>query len=192
MEFVADLVGSLAWPISVFTIAWLLRYQLQQLLPSLRSVRWREWRLEFGRTVAEVDEDVGEVERAAAREGRPIAPTEPGAFSTAEVLLDVSPRAAVMEAWRIFESQVKRLADRMGLDLAPGTSFEQLLHELWIRGIILAELKASADTLRGLRNQAVHADDAVISRYIAAEYIETIVRLTANYQSMLTPQKASE
>jgi hypothetical protein len=44
-EFIADIIGSLAWPAAVLTVAYLFRAEFARLIDRLRSVTRGTWRL---------------------------------------------------------------------------------------------------------------------------------------------------
>lgn len=112
-EFAASLIGSLAWPLTVTAAVLLLRHQIAGLLPALRRLRIKDVELEFGRAVEELKKEAETEELPTPRE-LPDMPVERLA-----VIADVSPRAAILEAWLYLESACLDAAEGLGL-LAKG------------------------------------------------------------------------
>jgi len=102
LSFFANVIGSLAWPATVLAVVLLLRKKLVEMLPFIRKLKAGPVEAEFEREVKEL--------RAEARESLP--PPEPKLLETQSQrlyqLAQVSPRAAVIEAWQGVEFAAHR------------------------------------------------------------------------------------
>lgn len=58
LEFIAIVIGSLAWPIVFVVIFHFLREPVKNVLPLLQRLKYKEFELEFSRRVEEVSADV--------------------------------------------------------------------------------------------------------------------------------------
>jgi len=166
LTFVATVLGSLAWPAAVLLIALLLREPIRALLPLLQRLKYKDLEVEFGKRVEEVRD---EVVRELPSDVLPELPT--GESAALARLAEVSPRAAVLEAWREVESAATSAARAIG-----GDAFRN--KALTFEAIRLLEQTESLDRsvisllrdLRGLRNEAAHAPDFVLSKDSALEF----------------------
>lgn len=175
LEFIAAVIGSLAWPGVVITAVVLLRRPLGVVLRLLRRVKYKELEVEFAQEVKELREDA-----EAALPALPVGP--PAQLPEEEALLklaSVSPRSAVVEAWRLVESSARRALEACGGPIEAGRPFSapQLTRMLMQREVLDNPARSVLDRLRMLRNQAVHADDFLVSEASAREYIELALAL---------------
>jgi hypothetical protein len=169
--FIASLVHSLAWPAAVVVIVLVLRRPLAAALQ--RGVR----RLKAGPIEVEFDEELAEVKQDLAQapelRGTPTPPL-PGQGLDEELarLVDVSPRAAVMEAFVRIEARLGELVDAAGIEQGKargGTALARLAHQ---HGLISSESLRAVEGLSVMRNLAAHSpkdDDIDTGR--AREYV---------------------
>jgi hypothetical protein len=149
-EFFADIIGSAAWPVAVIVIVFLLRVPLSALLGGLRAVRYKEWKLDFG-------QEVDEVEALAEEAHLPPADVDGEEEVVIDPLAVASPRGAVIEAWVVVERELRALGERHAVDVKRRPP-NGILRELR-RQEVLPE--RGAEIVRGLyriRTSAVHSD----------------------------------
>ena len=98
-----------------------------------------------------------------------------------EELAAVSPRAAVVEAWREVERASLEAIERFKLAESPRSlnvmvsAYALLVN----RGLLSEEMKALFDQLRTLRNRAAHGVDTSVSFSDAVEYVRLAAKLAA-------------
>ncbi|MCL4554858.1 MAG: hypothetical protein M1617_04180 [Actinobacteria bacterium] len=172
MEFVASIVGSLAWPATALFVLWVLRKPLAQLIPLLQRLRYRDIELDFSKKL----EEAREVTTMLESPGRRALSTEQ---STAVQLALVSPRAGVHEGWRTLESAILTAAHSLG------ESFFQDRKPLVVSaitvleksGVINRDFGDVLEGLRELRNEASHAPDFAVPVSEALDFIRTCEQL---------------
>ncbi len=168
LTFVASLVDSLVWPVTLLLALLILRKPLARLLPEMRRFRFRDLEADFGDAVDSI--------RAEASDALPTAAVAGAGDETArrlDELAGVAPNAAVMGAWDSVEEAAKDLIARSGrqpdYDIAtPYALIERLLAEDQL--VDRARIKVFSD-LRRLRNKVVHAPNYQVSPERAAEYV---------------------
>lgn len=166
LEFVASLIESLAWPLVVLVAVWILRKPLGQLIPLLEKLKYKDLELDFSRRLEEAREVTAALPPAGREE---IAAGE----SEAARLAAVSPRAAILEAWRVLESAILTAAHSLG------ESFSQQGRPLLVSAITALErsgmidrgLGDVLDDFRQLRNAAAHAPDFAVPVSEAISYV---------------------
>jgi hypothetical protein len=175
--FIIELLKVAAWPVVVGGGLVLLRREIKAVVGSLTRLKYKSFEAEFGRQAAEVRSEAEEmVQLPAAQEAAARLPTD-----MLLRLLDVSPSAAVMEAWRRIENAAREAAIRRGaLQVQTGTpSAAKLGSALASNQVLSADHLALYHDLRGLRNQAAHLSDSVVSRKAAIDYIDAAQRLVS-------------
>lgn len=173
--FLVEVLKAVAWPGVVLTAVLLLRKQLRALVPLLTKLKYKDLELVFGREAAEARAEAANLPPPP---GRAVAPL-PQISPEVQRLLSVSPRAAIMEAWREVEqaareSAIRRQVSQPGLGtIAPG----KLANLLAVHGILEPPQLGLFHDLRALRNQAAHAPEFVLSEDAARDFVEAAGRL---------------
>lgn len=159
-EFIADLVGTLAWPIAVIVIVLLLRTHIPGFLRSLRKVKLSGFEIELERTKVEVESAL----------------TSEDPNSTSSVNLEPStsnvadPVGSVLAQYSRLERELRRLLADSGVENVERRSAVQLVTLGVSKGVFS---EASAEAVRGvsvLRNLAAHGDASDLSSRKAREY----------------------
>src|SRR5262249_55904528 len=112
LTFVSHSIASAAWPVTALIIIVMLRKPLSGLIPLLQRLKYRDLELQFGREIQEVRQEV-QAELPAGGMQAPSSTTE----TIAARLAEVSPRSAVLEAWRQVEDALLRAAQRRQIDV---------------------------------------------------------------------------
>jgi hypothetical protein len=174
-EFWASVVNSLAWPVTLGFVAYLLREPLRRLLGQLRRVRYRDAEAEFGAAVqeAEISAEQAELPALAAPNA-----SEPALFTELSAEILTAPRAAVIAAWLAVERELNVLASRSGIDVAERTwTPEALAGELWRQGVIDQALASVIGDLRDARNVAAHAAPYTVEPEAVVDYVKLAGRV---------------
>src|SRR5271157_6230693 len=114
LNFLTNIVASLAWPCTIIIIIFLMRKPIRDLLPLLQRLKYKEFELEFGKRVEEVKE---EIETALPGEAQRILPSQE--VEPLVKLAEISPSAAVLESWRSVEHAAIEAAQRLGCIFRP-------------------------------------------------------------------------
>ena len=172
LEFISSVLSSLSWPLALIIIVIVLRRPLRHLLLRLESLKGPGIEATFQRQLEEAKEEAAlAVEGSTEQENRE-RQTQFDRFDLMQ-LAELSPRAAIVEAWLRVESALTQLAVMNGLQPNSRANFLQLLALLGQRGLISPELVRPLKRLRNLRNVAVHEDDFTLSHESVIDYIET-------------------
>ena len=168
LAFIASLVHSLAWPAGVVAVVIVLRRPIGVALG--RGVR----RVRAGPVEVEFDQELAEV-RQELRQSPELASVEVPALhaSLSEELArlaEVSPRAAVLEAFARIEARLAELLNGAGVEVRPpqGRALALLAHN---RELISDETRSAVDGLSVLRNLAAHSTEDNIGAKRARDYL---------------------
>ncbi len=122
LTFVSNLISSLVWPLIVILIVILLRKPLRELIHDLgRRLR----SIKFPGGVAEFSQELAEIKEAAdVANLPPVAGVPTGESLLLRIeedidqwarLVELSPRAAISEAWRWVENAMRETAKKLGI-----------------------------------------------------------------------------
>lgn len=164
----------LVWPVVVIVFVLLFRSQIARVILSISRLRYRDLEVEFGRDLREAEHRAEEVQLSSPQALRQISePTFPtSSYDRLSDLATISPRAAVMEAWL----RVEAVADEAARVLEIEPRARRPGREVVVRLVKQNRLPQSAinlyDSLRKMRNNAVHATEFEINTEDAARYID--------------------
>jgi len=171
MSFVASLVQSAAWPAAVLVIVILIRKPLQEAVTHrLRRLKAGPIEAEFDAEAAEVRDDVRRIPEVAAAEPRQ---GEVSLTDELAPLIDISPRAAVMEAFGRIEARLGDLLHAAGSP-SPKRIAWQVADLAFNENLISSEVLEAVLGLQKLRNLAAHGIHDEISRDRARDYVAMV------------------
>jgi hypothetical protein len=168
--FVASLVGSLAWPSAVVVVVAVLRRPIGAALGRLSKAKVGPVEAEFDLELAEVRRELAQAPEVARHGGEPVVPM----LSLPEELTrlaEVSPRAAVLEAFARIESRLDQLLTGAGV-ASTGAQGGVALARLAHRHQLISDQSLNAvEGLAVMRNLAAHSpvDDISVER--ARDYL---------------------
>lgn len=181
MEFVTTLVSTTAWPVVLVIIVLTFRKPITDILNSLEEARWGETGLKVSRQLDRAEEasekvldnlpeqakTLDEISEAVALTGDAIekakarytdALSEPDDENRFLALLQISPGAAIFDAWRDVEKELRALGDRHDLQTKPKFgSVMNVMNVLMKAGILKPDVAKWLNELRIVRNTAAHA-----------------------------------
>jgi len=188
-SFTSSIVASLAWPITVVAIIFILRRPVSSLILSIRRIHGRGYTIDFGEEVESLDqqldeaiptfvEQLGEVPRE--RTGRTTREQLERYYSIA---MDDA-RTAVVSGWLLIEESVRDLAQRKRLGIRHYASTFQILKQLVKQKIISREVFNSINQARNLRNEAIYMTDFHISTTDARNYMALADKISSYLRSI--------
>lgn len=92
-------------------------------------------------------------------------------------IAEISPRAAILEAWLDVEAAVYAAAERAKLEVRSPANSYTLARNLISQGKIPADIMPFFEKLRKLRNEAAHLPDFVLAEGEANKYLDLSLAL---------------
>jgi hypothetical protein len=162
--FIVELVKAIAWPAVVVGLAVLFR---KPVLSAARYIR----RIKYGDTVVDFEVQVAKVQHKASLVfPEPAVPSERSVKYLSD-LADLSPRAAIMEAWLEIEAAVGAAIKRRGLNVPAEDNFAWRLPALLQGHQLVTKSEADLiDQLRRLRNDAAHRPEFSLTPHVAKQF----------------------
>lgn len=186
LTFVSNLISSVVWPLIVVSIVVLLRKPLRELIRDLgrrlRSIKFPGGEAEFSQELAEIKEAADEANLPpveAVPTGAPLLLGVEVDISQWARLAELSPTAAISEAWRQVENAMREAARRFDIPESETRSAIALIRALGKRQALSPDTVAIVSDLRGIRNTAAHGMKVEISQSDAIEYISLARRIIA-------------
>jgi hypothetical protein len=175
--FIANVVASLSWPITALVALLLVRKILISLLPLVRTLKYSELEVSFGREIAAVRDAADDAAINPAAEN-----TKPPVWEDLMRLATVRPRSAIREGWRQVESALARVAKARNLQVADGVwSMPMVLGSLMLNAGIMSDAQYSLlNRLRRLTSEAERAPVDSLSADDAAEFVGLALRLAGS------------
>lgn len=174
MELVVNLIVGIAWPVAVVWIAYVFKGELKSLLRRVSQLKYKDVEAQFGAGLALAESEVSSLKAAL-----PAAPRLEllSKLESLRRISDVSPRAAILEAWVLVEDA----AGRSGF--VQGASIPRMNPHLYVEELVrLGKLPAGSDSLldqmRRLRNQAAHMPDFTVDQDEADRYLQLATRMS--------------
>ena len=172
-EWVVPLADSLAWPLLVLVVVWILRPYLEKLIGLVRTIRYKDLELSLNQTM----------EKATSR-AEALEPTSDSVLDVVEPKpADSDPRITILNSWASIEAAIRNLAAAYQEAIGP-TERMSTRRRIWVlsqANLIDDSLVASLDDLRAIRNLIAHGEDlrfdadALRDFSIAAVRVESII-----------------
>jgi len=160
MDNFIKFIDIIAWPGTTLTLAWFFRTELRAVLARISSLKYKDWEARFDKGLSQVEREIGPVKE----EGIESEET----FDRLERLTEISPRAAILEAWIELEQALFHLAEAYQIN---GRSPLRIIEGLYNKGVVTKELASAFHEMRQLRNEAAHVPDFVVEEKKARRFI---------------------
>jgi hypothetical protein len=189
MESIVGLIHAVAWPLTVFALAILFRREVRAVLGRLSRLKYKQLEATFDESLREVEKIAHAVMLPPTERVRQTETLTPGAEERLDRLVEISPRAAITEAWLEVESAISFAGDKLGISNAGALSQANLVQMLHEKGIMNVGVLITYNRLRSLRNEAAHAQDFALSIKETERYVDLAKGLAAfiRFKSQSTP-----
>lgn len=183
--FITQIIDSLVWPAVIVFVVVLFRDKVTDLLPRLKRLKHKETEIEFAEGVTELVQE---------REAQGIKDQEAAQsdeyqdqFGFLSRLANISPRSAVLEAFRIVETAAAKKAARLYPNLESRYARSPLHLQKMLKGDVLSKNEFyQFDQLRKLRNEAAHAEEFDVRGMPVEAYIDLALSLASRLEAEYT------
>ncbi|OOE57993.1 hypothetical protein [Salinivibrio kushneri] len=185
LTFLSEIIRSLAWPVTVVVLVFVLRRPIVELIPLLRRLKYKELELEFSQQVSELKAEAEAISEAEAGEHEEKEERASPSSSRILNLVSFSSRAAIMEAWLEVESAAIAVASSFW-NQPPSDTLKNYpkLGEYLLQCKVINEKQLDIfNKLRRLRNKAVHAEELELSEKDARAYVQLALDLAEHIRN---------
>jgi len=193
-QTIVQLISAIAWPFTVIIIAFMFRQEIRKTANRLSTFSYGDMKAEFEKDLNKLERDVKEL---------PIKepPTKAGllendsdtlnSYERLNRIADISPRAAIMEAWRDIEVTTKQVTDAYGISTDGQIAGVKAIRELVHQHLLPESVVVVYEQMRRLRSRAAHSADFTITTDEAKRYIDTAYRFHNTLLFLLQQAKSS-
>lgn len=182
LDFIAKIIDSLAWPLTVTVLFWLSRSYIQRLLPYVSRLRYKELEVEFERLLERPTPSPTPLPT-------PEKAVIDSQLATAIELAGTEPSAGMIYAWQTLEKElVAAIASIQPSAVGSRVfgSMTQAIEVLREQNLITNDEADTLQRLRKLRNDVVHITNTqtIVPEDVAVKYAEECHALAARLKSI--------
>jgi hypothetical protein len=176
MELVVTLLTGIAWPIALVWVAYLFKGELRSLMHRVSHLKYKDIEAKFESTLADAEAKVIAIDKATST--APLPDLELNSrLEQLRRIADISPRAAIMEAWVLVEDAAGKSRFFQGAK-SHRVNPKLLVKELVRLGKLPPISESVVDPMREIRNQVAHISDFDPSQDIVDRYLQVAVKLS--------------
>ena len=171
LQFAADVIKSLSWPLAIVLIAFNFKAELVSLIGRIRKIKHKETEFEFREVLRDAAKAIGKDEEALQTE-----PLTKSDIQSLEDLASMSPRAAILEAWiRIEQVLWRHIETSFKGEKPPGLMRQRNpLDMVRYMGDLPPDDAAFLRNMRRLRNLAAHSEEFTLTSASAKKYLTLV------------------
>lgn len=182
--FITEIIQALVWPVVALILVFSLRKPLCQLLSTLKSLKYNGLEVRFSQYLKQLENEMPEDIKALSPKKTATVETQ---SERLKQLIKISPRLAIIEAWRIVElSAVQALQKQENISKPSTGDMLDISRLLEASGLVTETSGEFFRALNRLRNQASHSDDFSISEEDARRYLHNALSLVTYLQLKAT------
>ena len=162
IELIASLIDSLAWPVVVVYVTYILKDRIGDLIPRLKKLKHKDTEIEFEQGIIELEKSVikGEVATQKIEEKSKELKEK---YDPLMQISEVSPRSAVLESFLLVEHSIAKALKKAYPEIKATQYFSPKNVEEMLKAKIITDQEAvRIRVLRRLRNTAAHAEDCLL------------------------------
>ena len=175
-----ELASSIAWPVALIIILWILRNQIRALIRgiAIKNLRGSFLGMEFEAEFEERTEDLARRTKSITPPAEKSGDTAQGEFEVPDSLANAASGGVILFAWLIVEKELLRIA-KLRDDFTNDRFQHMRIHRTLVEeGRISEDLAVLIEELRQLRNLAAHMGlPDTISEKSAQSYLVTATSL---------------
>ncbi|WP_339899368.1 hypothetical protein [uncultured Gilvimarinus sp.] len=172
MEHFVEIIKALAWPVAVIWMSFIFRAEVRALLSRVSTFKYKDVEASFGQSLEKAESEARNIKSPVKTNG---SESESSQIEQLLRISEVSPRAAVVEAWTLIETAAMKNGLVMG-GVIKRTNPKMILSRLEESGKFSPESINLLNELRQIRNKASHLPDFAVTQSDAERYLELAVK----------------
>ena len=162
LEFASSVISAPAWPVAAVIIAAIFHKHIAALLSKIRKLNWGDASVELADKLDKV-EDTARVIEAEFAVPVPAFPQNEVPSERFERLLEISPSAAILDAWKPVEQRLTLLGKEYYGNNTKYSLPDKIAERLASDGHLKSSVVAMVADLRKIRNEAAHAREVNVT-----------------------------
>jgi hypothetical protein len=178
-DLIVRILEVIAWPITIIVIVLVFKGQLGRIILSLSKLRFKDIEVEFGKELKDAESIAKELRLPKPAEVRRVKEplTITPVYDRLRQVAEISPRAAVTEAWMIVEAATTEAARAQGIKAIRARTGREAIHDLAEKTRLQEGTIELYDYLRRMRNNAAHSFEFEINYKDVIRYIDLALSL---------------
>ena len=172
METLTKLIDSLAWPLTTIILGFMFRKEFRQILKRFNKLKYKDFEASFEQEIAKIENRTEKLKEKPLEISQSFQEQYYKTYNRLLELSQVSPRAAISEAWREIEIVTSQFIESLGYN-STNTQMSKVLRNILAENNYPTSIYQDYIDLRNLRNKAVHAEEFEISELGSEKYITT-------------------
>lgn len=186
METFIQLIAIVIWPLTVITVLLLFRSELRGAAAKLTKIKFKDLTAEFGEQLLSVQKEAHNLVKES---GNKIDLIKSGSLDEQlKRIAQISPQAAIMEAWREVEHALKILHENYYPEEKKNMPGQRNIRAMIVDGILPRSADLVYSKLRNLRTKAAHVPDFALETTQAETYIDTAHELLSTLNSKINSE----
>ncbi|MFC6333151.1 hypothetical protein ACFP56_11000 [Paenibacillus septentrionalis] len=181
LEFTSSIVKTLAWPIIVLVIVFLLKKPITQLLLSISKFKYNNLEMDFGKELNKIEETLEKQSIEQTTLNNTISTINKEKENEVLSLAEIHPSAAISVVWTMIEKEIANTIKRLAIspDYPPYNSTLKNINLLKDNKYIDTITYELLNEFRHLRNKVTHAhsEGEQITYKEAVKYYELSIKL---------------
>lgn len=171
MEHIVEIIKAIAWPVAAVWLGYIFKGEIKKLLERVSSLKYKDMEASFEKGLAKAEDKAKDVQVPQIDETQEDLSQKEQLFRIAEV----SPRAAVVEAWTLVETAAVKNG------LTSGSAIQRINPKMIVNYLAnIGQLSNKSleliEQLRQLRNRATHMPNFTITQREAERYLDLAVK----------------
>ena len=184
MEHIVEIIKALAWPTAIVWLGYLFRNEVRSLMGRLTALKHGDTEISFNRSLEKAERKASEISQTE-EVVHESTPEELCQKDQLYRLAEISPRAAIVEAWTLIETAAVKS------NLTTGATFKRtspklILDHLVSTGNFSPNSIEVINSLRQLRNRASHLPDFAITQEEAERYLDLAIKSAHAIETIAT------
>lgn len=173
LSFWASLIKSLAWPLVTLCLFISYKETLSKIFSNLKSLKIKDFELIVQSQISKAEQEFPEASTIN-ETSKPNKEEQ----DNIRILAEISPRAALLEAWYPFEVTVNKIGKELGIiNDGHASQINDLVNGLKNSGILNEEEVNAIIRMRNIRNSAIHTENFILSASSVSEYSKLLNRI---------------
>jgi len=177
------------WPLVVIIGMIIFRKALNHIIKELDYFKYREFEATFGKRVKSVEKETERLIHGESNlQGRVIVKGPEPASDLEErfkKMAEVSPKGAIMDAWRELEFDINKIAEKNNIDTKKNKNIAGITDQLTKIGVFDNSVQQMIDDMRQLRNQAAHEPERNFTLADTSSYCVSASNLAIHFAKYL-------
>jgi hypothetical protein len=188
METLIKLIDSIAWPLTSIILGFMFRHEFRQILKRFNKLKYKDFEASFEKEIAKIENRTVKLKEKPSEISQSYQEQYYETYNRLLELSQVSPRAAISEAWREVEIITSQFIEKLGYN-STNTQMSKVLRNILAENNYPTSIYQDYMDLRNLRNKAVHAEEFEISDLGSEKYIITALDIILFIQKLSNDKK---